>query len=269
MRLDLRDDAFVAQDAQVGQRHRRRHRMPGIGEAVGELAAPVEHLDHPVAHHHATHGHVAGGQTLGDWHQIRLQVVVLAAEPFAGAAEAADHLVGDEQNVMPGEDLANARPVAVWRHDDAAGALNRLGDERRDLVVAQRADLFFQLIGHADAEFLGSQRAAFAIPVRLVDVLDARDRQAALGVHALHAAQAGAGHGRAVIAVPAADDYLLLRLPLHRPVMAHHAHHRVVGLGARAGEEHMIHALRRQRGDLLRQLQRRRMGSLEKQVVIG
>ncbi|MNH27207.1 hypothetical protein D3C79_873090 [compost metagenome] len=50
--------------------------------------------------------------------------------------------------------------------------------------------------------------------------------------------------------------------------MADHAQHGVVAFGAGAGEEHMGHALRRHIGDCLGQLQRRRVGSLEEQVVV-
>src|SRR5690606_7072688 len=177
------------------------------------------------------------GESLGNRHQVRAQIVVLAAEPFTGASETADHLVGDEQDVVTREDLAHPWPVAVRRHYHPAGALDRLGDEGRHPVLAQLQDLALQLIGHADAEFLRREVAALAVPVGLVDVLDTGDGQATLSVHALHAAQAGTGHGGAVVTVPAADDHLLLGSPLHRPVVTHHAYHRVVGLGARAGEE--------------------------------
>jgi hypothetical protein len=78
----------------------------------------------------------------------------------------------------------------------------------------------------------------------------------------------GARHGRAVVAVDAADDDLLVRLALHRPVVADHAQHGVVAFGAGAGEEHVVHALRRHIGDCLGQLQRRRVGGLEEQVVV-
>ena len=65
------------------------------------------------------------------------------------------------------------------------------------------------------------QVAAALEPVGLVDVLDAGHGQQALLVHELHAAQAGAGNGAAVVAVPAADDDVALRLPFQLPVAAH------------------------------------------------
>ncbi|MCY1535422.1 hypothetical protein D9M68_708280 [compost metagenome] len=96
---------------------------------------------------------------------------------------------------------------------------------------------------------------------------DAGNRQVALLVHAAHAAEAGAGHGGAVVAVDAADDHLLLRLALERPVVADQAQQGVVAFRAGAGEEHMVHAGRGDLGQRLGQLQHRRVGGLEEGVV--
>ncbi|MNN20982.1 hypothetical protein D3C81_1342880 [compost metagenome] len=93
-------------------------------------------------------------------------------------------------------------------------------------------------------------------------------KQPALLMHAAHAAQARTGHGGAVVAVDAANNHLLVVLPLQRPVMADHAQHGVVAFRAGAGEEHMAHALRGDIGDRLGQLQRGRVGGLEEQVVV-
>ena len=97
---------------------------------------------------------------------------------------------------------------------------------------------------------------------------NARDRQVALLVHIGHAAQAGAGHGRAVVAIFAGNDGFLVGLALDRPVVADHAQHGVVTFGARAGEKHMVHAGRRDIGNDLGQLQYRRVCGLEEQVVV-
>ena len=53
---------------------------------------------------------------------------------------------------------------------------------------------------HAQAELFGRLVAAVLVPVRLLDVDDARDRQPALRMHERHAAQARAGHRAAVVA---------------------------------------------------------------------
>ncbi|MCY1421770.1 hypothetical protein D9M71_374340 [compost metagenome] len=98
-------------------------------------------------------------------------------------------------------------------------------------------------------------------------MLDAGDRQVALLVHRLHPAQAGAGHGGAVVAVDAADDDLLLGLALERPVVAHQAQHGVVAFGAGTGKEHVGHAGGCDVGNHLGQLQHRRVRGHEESIV--
>src|SRR5690606_1642275 len=217
----------------------------------------------------ATHGDVARGHALGDGHQVGGVAVVVAAEPFAGAAEATDDLVSNEQNLVARQNLANPRPVAGRWNDHTAGALNRLGDEGSDPVFTHLKDLLLQLLGDANTELFRVELAAFAVPVRLVDMLDTGNRTVALAVHGLHATQAGARHCGAVVTVPAADDHFLGRLALDCPVMAHHAQDRVIGFRAGAGEEDVIHAGRHDVGDGLGQRDGRRVGGLEEQVVIG
>ena len=87
-------------------------------------------------------------------------------------------------------------------------------------------------------------------------------------MHIGHAAQAGAGHGAAVVAILAADDGFFVRLAFDRPVVADHAQHGVVAFGAGTGEEHVVHAGRRDVGNGLGQLQHRRVSGLEEQVVV-
>ncbi len=98
---------------------------------------------------------------------------------------------------------------------------------------------------------------------------DVRDRQAALLVHALHPAQAGAGHGGAVVAVVAGDEDVLARLVLHRPVVPHQAQDGVVGFRAGVDEEGVIQIVRRQLGQLGRQADGGLGGALEEAVVVG
>nr|GFD20810.1 hypothetical protein [Tanacetum cinerariifolium] len=179
-----------------------------------------------------------------------------------------NHLIGDEQDVVFGEDLFDLRPVGVRRNDHTARALDRLGDERADVVFANFENFLFQLFGRPDAERVRGHVTAFTKPVRLRDVDDARDRQVALFMHVRHAAQTRARHGGAVVAVDAADDDLLVRLALDRPVVTDHAQYGVVAFGTGTGEKHMIHAFRGDVGNRLGQVQCRRVSGLEEQVVI-
>ena len=197
-----------------------------------EIAALIQHRHHFVAHDQAAHRDVARGQALGDGHHVRLEVVEITAEPLAGATKTTNHFIGHEQDVVLGQDFLDAWPVGGWRHNHTARALDRLGNKGTDSVDAQFEDFFFELIGRPDTELFRGHIATFTEPVRLRDVGNARNRQIALFVHVGHAAQAGTGHGRTVVAVFAADDGLFIRLALDRPVMANHAQHGVVALRA-------------------------------------
>jgi hypothetical protein len=80
------------------------------------------------------------------------------------------------------------------------------------------------------SEFIRRQLAAQAEVVRLLDVNDARDRQAALFVHLAHAAEAGGSDGAAVVGILSANDDLFVRLIRQVPVAAQQSDHRVVRL---------------------------------------
>ncbi len=59
---------------------------------------------------------------------------VLEAEAGPGPAESADHLVGDEEDVVAVADPADLLEVAGRGRNDAAGTDDRLGDEGADTV---------------------------------------------------------------------------------------------------------------------------------------
>src|SRR5947199_5337586 len=91
----------LANQLEVGHRHRAGDRMARVGIAVLELAALLDHyFGDALTDHHATQRHVAAGHALGEGHQIGPRAEALAAEPVAGAAEAADHLVAGEQDLV-------------------------------------------------------------------------------------------------------------------------------------------------------------------------
>ena len=99
---------------------------------------------------------------------------MLAAEPLAGAAEAADHLVGGEQDAVLVDDPLDFRPIGLGRDDQAAGALHRFADERRDPFGPDFEDFLLELARACQAELRRREVAALAEPVGLVDVHDAR-----------------------------------------------------------------------------------------------
>jgi hypothetical protein len=100
-----------------------------------DLATLLQHdLIDGLRDQHAADRHVPRRQALRDGDQIRLDVERLAAEHFAGAAKAGDHLVGNQQNVMLLEHRLDLLEVGRRWHDHAARAHERLGDEGGDGV---------------------------------------------------------------------------------------------------------------------------------------
>ena len=100
---------------------------------------------------HAAERQVPAGDALGEGDHVGDDLPALDAEVVPEAAEAGDDLVGDQQHLVLVADGADALEVAGRRHDDAADALHRLGDERADGVRALALDDALELVGAGDA----------------------------------------------------------------------------------------------------------------------
>ena len=74
------------------------------------------------------------GDALGGQQDVGLDAPVLDRPHLAGATRAGLDLVGDEQDAVAIADFAQALEEAVLRDDVAAFALDRLDDDRGDLV---------------------------------------------------------------------------------------------------------------------------------------
>ena len=229
-------------------------------------------LDEPlrdaVANHHAADRQIAGRERLGHRHEVGPGTEVLAAEPLTGATETADDLVRDQQDAVPVADALDLGPVTFWWHDDATRALHRLGDECRDAFGPEREDLLFQRLCGRETEVRRAGSAAELEPIGLLDMLDARHRQQPLLVHPLHAAQARAGDRAAVVAVPAPDDDVALRLAFELPVAAREPDRGIDRFAARAGEKHVLELRWRDLGELRCKIDRGRGRALEETVVV-
>ncbi|MNE09998.1 hypothetical protein D3C80_1026930 [compost metagenome] len=271
-RRGVGDQVVLLDDLQVLQRHRGGYRVAAGGETVAEGAEAAalfgDGLVHGVVDQHRGDRLVGRGQLLGQHHDVRLDTEGLAAEHLAGAPEAADHFVGDHQDVVLAAHLLDLGPISARRHDDAAGAHQRLADEGGDGLRALGEDGLLQLGGQAVGELLlALARQRVAVVVRAADVQEARQRQAEAAVVGRQAGEAGAGHGDAVVGVGAGDELVLLRLAEGVVAEPHQLDHGVVGLGAGVGEEHLAHRHRRHLDQLLGQLDARPVRLVAEQVV--
>ena len=110
-------------------------RMSRIGVAVRKLAGLLhQYIGDPVADKHAAKRQVPGRDALGERHEIGPRTEVVRTEPLAETTEAGDDFIGDQQNAVLVANALHFGPVGIGRNDDAAGALDRLADERRNLV---------------------------------------------------------------------------------------------------------------------------------------
>jgi hypothetical protein len=178
---------------------------------------------------------------LGERADVGLDVPVRRREPAARAAEAGDHLVGDEQHLVAVADLANEREVVVGWIDDAAAAVDRFGDERRHRAGPFAQDRLLQQPRGGLSGRLTRLAVLHAVGIAGRDVHEAghaRLEHLPVGGHA------GGAHrllGDAVIGLLARDDLDLVGLALGLPVEPRGLERRFVGLGAAGGEEDPLH----------------------------
>ena len=71
----------------------------------------LEDLEDRVAHDCGSHRRVAGREALGDGHDVRGDALVLDREHLAGATEAVDDFVGDQEDAVLVADFAKHLPV--------------------------------------------------------------------------------------------------------------------------------------------------------------
>ena len=116
---------------------------------------------------------IARGDALGDGHDVRLDAVVLVAEPLAGAAHAGLDLVDDEAGADLVGDGAQVAHELGGRHDEAALALDGLDDDGGDVVAvdlgAQHAADVVERVG---GRVLAGRRAERIAVARVVDAAD-------------------------------------------------------------------------------------------------
>jgi hypothetical protein len=91
------------------------------------------------------------GVALGHRHDLGLDVPVRDAEPGAARpAEARLHLVADEDAAVLPHDPHCDFEILVRRRDEAADALDRLGDEAGDPAGGRRPDQLLEILRAGD-----------------------------------------------------------------------------------------------------------------------
>src|SRR3990172_13408032 len=95
--------------------------MAAEGDPVreGGLRAAHERLDRPLARRDASGWGEGGRAPLGEHDHVGLDLVARRAEPLADAPEAADDLVGDEEDAVCVADVPDALEVTGRRRDRA------------------------------------------------------------------------------------------------------------------------------------------------------
>ena len=123
------DEPFVLDHVDRGQRGRARHRI-----AAERAAEPADvHRVHdlgPAGHARDRH---AAAESLRGRDEVGHDVLVLAREPRAGAAEAGLHLVGHEHDAVGLAPLGDPGEPTRLGDDEPALAGDRLDDDARDL----------------------------------------------------------------------------------------------------------------------------------------
>ena len=165
---------------------------------------------------------------------------------------------------MPVADFAQPLQIAFRRRIDADGAGDRLDDDGRDGRGVVQIDDALEFVGQVDAVLRLAPAEGVAGEVQRVrQVVHARQQHPERLAVVLDAADGGAAETDAVIAARPPDEAGPLPLAA-RPVPGDgDLQRRVHRLRAGVGEEHRVHAGRRDLHDARRQLERRRMPHLE------
>ncbi|CAN0644465.1 conserved hypothetical protein [Burkholderia cepacia] len=239
---------------------RRADRVRGIRMAVpdrGRLgtAARDPFVDF-VGHQHRAHRRIAGRQPLRDGHQVRIDLFGLAREQRARAAEAGDHLVGDEQDAEAPARVAHRLQPAGRRHDHAAGTLHGFAEECGDVVGAEFGNLGFQRGHRRGDQRLRIAAERMAVRVGRRDVVLVRARQVEMAVERGQRGEAGADRRRAVITALERNHLLLRRAACRVEIVRDEADRGIDRVRAAEREVHAIQRRRRERREPFGQLDR-------------
>ena len=150
-RVGALDQLLLGDHVEHGECRRAGDRAAGIGAAE---AARIRRV-HDRGPADDARQREAAGERFGDGDEVGLDAGILDAEHLAGAREAGLHLVGDQQDAVLVADRAQRLEQFGRRRMEAALALHRLDDDRRDVdridVGAEEIFDGLQRVGDGDA----------------------------------------------------------------------------------------------------------------------
>ena len=151
---------------------------------------------------------IAASEALGDGDEVGHDALLLDGVERAGAAHAAHHLVGDEEDAVPVADLAHALEVAGHRRHGTLGrAADSLGAEGDHAARADAMHRLFELAAEPIAVGLGRLVAlAVAVFVARRDVRHVDQERRELAPPPFVAADGKGAERVAVVALPPGDE---------------------------------------------------------------
>ena len=178
---------------------------------------------------------------------------MLGREHLAGAAEAVDDLVHDQQHAVLVADLAQPLPVFRRRDVQTIRGRNRLTDDGRDRLRSLIDDFLLDIIGAHDVARFALKTEVVPIVVRRRSVIDTVHERAEVGLVA-HGGEAQRAHRHAVVAATARDDLVALREATHGLDLLGDLDRALNRLGATGAEVDAIQIAGCERRELIRQL---------------
>ena len=202
---------------------------------------------------------------------------------MAEPAEARDHLVGREQDVVLIADRAHALPVANRRRETAAGVLHGLHVHEADGLGAHREDRLLEVVEQELRELLLGLGARAVVAICVVDVAHLGHERLERFAERGDAVDREGAHRRAVVGDVACDRLVPVRPAARRNkrvvprlrlaerhadsllaardvVLPGELPRRLDGLGTTGDEEHAVQVTGCERGQLGGELDRLRMG---------
>ena len=245
------EQAFFRIGVQRAQAGRAGQGVAGVGVAVckldGFFGPGHEGVMNLVLDDHRAHRHATIGQTLGAGDHVGHHAEGLRRKGLAGAAEAGDDLVKDQQDAVLGAQLAQALKVAHGRDQHARAAGHGLDDQRGDVAGIVQGHQAFHVLGQvspmrrlAHAEGIARQVVCVA------DVVHPGHRQPKGLAIAHQAAHRDAAEVDAVVTALAAQQPGACALATHAVVGQRHLQCGFHRFGAAVGKENLAHAGRRQ-----------------------